>query len=56
MKSVEYKVVRLKWKFSFNDELKLKNLENQLNNFGVDGWEVAYINLFLNIVILKRYI
>ena len=54
MKKIEYKVVNLKRKFSFNDDFKLDKLEKQLNHFGINGWEVVSINWIMNILILRR--
>ncbi|MEG2985130.1 MAG: DUF4177 domain-containing protein [Peptostreptococcaceae bacterium] len=56
MKKIEYKVENLNRKFSFNDALKLDRLEKQLNDFGINGWEVVSINWIMNIVVLKREI
>ncbi|MCT4606219.1 MAG: DUF4177 domain-containing protein [Marinisporobacter sp.] len=52
MKQYEYKVIKLKQLATFSPEKYRKNLEEQLNEYGKDGWEMCSHKDYL--IFLKR--
>lgn len=56
MKQFEYKVLLLKNKFSFKTSDKVSYFENQINELGIQGWELVEVPSLGNIAIFKREI
>ncbi len=50
----EYKIVNFPLRFSFNHTKYLKDLEDFLNNYARQGWQVKESNQSMTMFILER--